>query len=319
MAQSRPDWEERIGHRIKLRDIHILSAVVRWGSMAKAASHLGMSQPSVSEAIASLEQTLRVRLLERKAQGVEPTIYADVFLKRGQVAFDEIRQGIMDIESLANPEVGEVRIACPEFLSADLLPRAISRFSRRYPKVVFNVVHPDTMTLDNHELQQRKVDITLARIPHTFRDEDLNVEMLFDDPHCVIAGTNSRWARRRSIALIELAEEPWVLPPTPVIYNLVQAEFKARGREMSSVTMNASSLLLRNQLLATGRFLSMMPSSLLAQNAKKWSLKALPVDAEFQSPPISMVTLKRRTLSPVVQLFLEYVRASSRSAPVPPE
>ena len=205
-------------------------------------AHLGMSQPSVSEAIASLEQTLRVRLLERKAQGVEPTIYADVFLKRGQVAFDEIRQGIMDIESLANPEVGEVRIACPEFLSADLLPRAISRFSRRYPKVVFNVVHPDTMTLDNHELQQRKVDITLARIPHTFRDEDLNVEMLFDDPHCVIAGTNSRWARRRSIALIELAEEPWVLPPTPVIYNLVQAEFKARGREMSSVTISAFSV-----------------------------------------------------------------------------
>jgi DNA-binding transcriptional LysR family regulator len=319
MARARHDWEDRIGRRIKLRDIHILSAVVRWGSMAKAASHLGMSQPAVSEAIASLEHALGVRLLDRNAQGVEPTIYADGFLKRGQVVFDEIRQGIQDIEFLANPEVGEVRIACPEFLSADLLPRAISRFSRRYPKVVFSVVHPDTMTLDNHELQERVVDITLARVPQTFHDDDLNVEVLFDDPHCVIAGTNSRWAKRRSIALVELADEPWVLPPAPVIYDPVKAEFKARGRKLSNVTMNASSLLLRNQLLATGRFISMMPSSLLAKNAKKWSLKELPVDAKFPSPPISMVTLKRRTLSPVIQLFMEYIRASSDSTPNQPK
>jgi DNA-binding transcriptional LysR family regulator len=319
MARARQDWEDRIGRRIKLRDIHILSAVVRWGSMAKAASHLGMSQPAVSEAIASLEHALRVRLLDRNAQGVEPTIYADAFLKRGQVVFDEIRQGIQDIEYLTNPEAGEVRIACPEFLSADLLPRAISRFSRRYPKVVFSVVHPDTMTLDNHELQERMVDITLARVPEAFHDDDLNVEVLFDDPHRVIAGTSSRWAKRHSIALVELADEPWVLPPAPVIYDPVKAEFKARGHKMSNVTMNASSLLLRNQLLATGRFISMMPSSLLAKNARKWSLKALPVDAEFPSPPISMVTLKRRTLSPVVQLFLEYIRASSKTTPAQPE
>lgn len=315
MAPSRSSLEDRIGRRIKLRDIHILIAVVRWGSMAKAALHLGMSQPAVSESIANLESALRVRLLDRKAQGVEPTIYAEAFLKRGEAVFDELRQGVQDVEFLANPEVGEVRIACPEFLSADLLPRAIGRFSRRYPKVVFSVMHPDTMTLDNRELQQRMVDITLARVPRAFSDRDLNIEVLFEDPHCVIAGTNNPWARRRNISLVELADEPWALPPASVVCDLVRAEFKARGRKMSDVTMNASSLLLRNQLLATGRFISMMPYSLLAKNARKWSIKSLPVDAEFRSPPISLVTLKRRTLSPVVERFLEYLREASRSTP----
>jgi DNA-binding transcriptional LysR family regulator len=90
MAAER-DWERRIGGRLKLRDLHILSKVVEWGSMAKAASQLGMSQPAVSEAIANLEAALRVRLLDRNARGIEPTIYADTLLKRERVVFDELQ------------------------------------------------------------------------------------------------------------------------------------------------------------------------------------------------------------------------------------
>jgi DNA-binding transcriptional LysR family regulator len=66
------DWESRIGRRLKLRDLHVLFAVVQSGSMGKAAAHLGVSQPSVSEAIADLEATIGVRMLDRSPQGVEP-------------------------------------------------------------------------------------------------------------------------------------------------------------------------------------------------------------------------------------------------------
>src|SRR2546425_12076877 len=108
------DWENRIGRRLRLRDLHILSTVVQWGSMAKAASHLAMSQPAVSEAIASLEAALGVRLLDRTPHGVEPTLYASALLRRGLVVFDELRQGVKEIEFLADPTVGEVRIGCIE-------------------------------------------------------------------------------------------------------------------------------------------------------------------------------------------------------------
>ena len=59
------EWEKRLGRRLTLRDLHILKTVAQSGSMAKAARSLGMSQPSVSEAIAKLEAALRVRLLDR--------------------------------------------------------------------------------------------------------------------------------------------------------------------------------------------------------------------------------------------------------------
>ncbi len=54
------DWTERIGSRIKLRDLHILLAVAEWGSMAEAAKRLAISQPVVSKAIADLERSIGV-------------------------------------------------------------------------------------------------------------------------------------------------------------------------------------------------------------------------------------------------------------------
>ena len=110
MAKSL-NWESRIGRRVRLRDLHILFAVIQHGSMAKAGTHLGISQSAVSQAIAALEDALEVPLLDRTPRGVEPTMYGAALVRRGRAAFDELRLGVKDIEFLADPTMGEVRIA----------------------------------------------------------------------------------------------------------------------------------------------------------------------------------------------------------------
>ena len=133
------DWDSRIGRRVRLRDLHILFAAVQHGSMAKAGAHLNMSQSAVSQAIAAIEHTLSVRLLDRTSRGVEPTIYGSALLRRGQAAFDELRIGVKEIESLADPGAGEVRIACGEVLSAGVLPHIIEHMLQRYPCIRFEM------------------------------------------------------------------------------------------------------------------------------------------------------------------------------------
>src|SRR6516164_3382373 len=100
------DWDSRIGRRVRLRDLHILFAVAQHGSMAKAGAHLNMSQSAVSQAIAAIESALGVRLLDRTSRGVEPTIYGSALLHRELAAFDELRIGVNEIESLADPGTG---------------------------------------------------------------------------------------------------------------------------------------------------------------------------------------------------------------------
>ena len=313
MDNALQQWESRIGRHLKLRDLHILFAVVQWGSMAKAATHLAMSQPAVSEAIANLEDALRVRLLDRSSRGIEPTLYAHALLKRSNVVFDELRQGIRDIEFLADPTAGEVRIASPETFAAGLLPAAIDRLSRRYPQIVVRVVTADSGTLEFRELRERKVDLMLARIPGPLGEDDLDIETLFDDPNRVVAGARSRWAGRRKIALAELVNEPWIFPPNQALSALIAKAFEAHGLEVPQERVNSSSILLRNQLLATGRFLSLLPDSVVRYNAKQWSLKALPIDLGVKPRAVAIVTLKHRTVSPVVQLFVEHLRAVAKT------
>ena len=154
-------WADRIGHRVKLRDLHILLAVVEWGSMAKAASRLAISHPVISKTISDLEQTLGVRLLDRNAHGVEPTVYGRALLKCGVAVFDEMRQGLTGLEVLANPNSGDLRIGCPEMMAAGLLPVIAERFSRQRPGVRLHVVHlairgiarPECRPSDRHDTE----------------------------------------------------------------------------------------------------------------------------------------------------------------------
>ncbi|HKA78775.1 MAG TPA: LysR family transcriptional regulator, partial [Xanthobacteraceae bacterium] len=136
MKRTRVNWERRIGRRLKLRDLFILFTTVQSGSMAKAAAHLGISQPAVSEAINDLEHAFGVRLLDRTPQGVEPTIYGRALVKRGLAAFDELRQSVQEIEFLADPTVGELRIGTIEPMAASLIPAIIDPLCQKYPGVL---------------------------------------------------------------------------------------------------------------------------------------------------------------------------------------
>src|SRR5262245_4723894 len=133
-------WSDRIGRRIKLSDLHILLAVAQSGSMVKAAKDLAVSHPVVSRSIGALEHTLGVRLLERNPHGVELTEYGRAMLNRSHVGFDELRQSVKDIEFLADPTAGEVRIGgTPAFL-ASFLPTVLDRLHHRHPRMMIHVV-----------------------------------------------------------------------------------------------------------------------------------------------------------------------------------
>jgi len=308
------DWQSRIGRRLRLRDLHILSAVVQWRSMAKAAPHLAMSQPAVSEAIASLEAALGVRLLDRTPQGVEPTLYASALLKHGLVVFDELRQGINEIEFLADPTAGEVRIGCIESLTAGFMPEVIDQFSRKYPRVLVHVVIAPLATQEFRELRERTVDVSLGRILRPVADDEIDAEVLWQDQFFVVAGSRSPWARRRRIALADLLDEPWIFnAPNSVFGSFVAQAFSAQGLELPRARVTSFSSAIRMQLVATGRFLTLMGGSLLRPNAERWALKALPIALDALSFPVAIFKLKHRTVSPVVQKFVEHLRAASKS------
>lgn len=302
-------WADRIGRRLKLRDLHVLFAVVQSGSMTKAAHQLAVSQPVVSAAIATLEHALGVRLLDRGRRGVEPTIYGRALLNHGIAVFDALRQGVKEIEFLADPTVGELRIGCPEWIAAGLLPIIIDRLLQRHPRLVFYVDQTVTATPEFSELRQRRVDLVLGRLALPFKEEDLHADVLYREQLRVIAGTRSPWVRRRKIQLAELVDEAWLFtPPNELPGSLVAEAFKESGLKVPQPKIVSFSVHLRNRLLATGRYLTVLPGSLLRFTDLPASLKALPVKLPIEPRPVAIVALKDRTLSPVAKLFIDCAR-----------
>lgn len=310
------DWDSRVGRRLRLRDLHILFAAVEHGSMSAAGAHLNMSQSAVSQAIAALEDVLKVRLLDRTPHGVEPTIYADAIMRRGNVVFDELRSGIKDIEFLGDPDGGEVRIACADTLAGGFLAPVVETFSKRYPHVVFEVLQSNAFTHDFVELRARKVDLALA-ILRPWEDsprEDLNVERLFDEVWCLAVSPRSRWTRRRDLSFADLVDASWITPFSGATAEKALFEaFRAHGLPAPRVGVRTVSGQLRDFLSLRGRFVALVPASFLKINAATAGLKMLPLHLPMPSLPVAMITLHNRTLSRTVELFLDCARDVARS------
>jgi DNA-binding transcriptional LysR family regulator len=303
------DWEAQIGRRLRLRDLHAFCTVSNAGSMGKAAQQLGVSQPAISKVIADLEHLIGVRLLDRSRKGVEPTIYGQMLLRHGLVAFDELKQSIRNIEFLAEPAAGELRIGSPESMSATILPRMMQRFTERYPRVVLHMNDVPSPVYKDRGLHDRKHDLVLARLSNPLAEpqamDGVKVDHLFDDPLVVTAGKQNRLARRRKIGLAELINEPWILPP-PYSWNYrVLAEvFHAQGLDMPKSNIVTYSVHIIGHFLAHGPFVTALPRSWVEHN----SFKVLPIELPVRPWPVAILTLKNRTLSPVVERFIECAR-----------
>ena len=292
------DWDtRRVGRHLKLRDLDVLLTVAQCGSMGKAAAQLAVSQPAISKTIADMEHTLGVHLLDRSPHGVEPTIYARALLDHGRNAFDELRQAIQKIESLADPSLGHVRIGCTVVLAQGFVANVITRMAQRHPRVTFQLTAEESGSIYG-ALEERKLDLAIARVFEPV-PEHLKSEALYDDRHVVAAGARSPWNKRKRIRLADLMNEPWVLPPLNTLTgSIVREAFRAAGLEVPVAKIITSSTPARIALVAGGPFLSILPITTLALASKKPAPKALPIELATNRRPIGIVTLKNRALSP---------------------
>ena len=306
-------WDHRIGRRLKLRDLHTLSAVAERKSMAKAAADLALTQPAITKAIAAMEHTLGVKLLDRTTRGVELTPYGRTLLKWSDVILDNLNQAVREVDFLRDPTAGDLRIGAIAPMLQGLLPAILDHLTRRYPRIAFQVFPGSNAAEQYRALRDRKIDLIVGRLVQTASEEDLDPERLFDELMHVVAGVHNPMVRRRSLRLADLVNVPWVLPtpdpgPDSVAWPWVVQAFRAEGLDVPQAQIASNSVPLQVALLTTGRFLAMLPRSLVHFAGDSLSIRILPVKLTVKPPPVGIVTLKKRTVSPVTRLFIECAR-----------
>jgi DNA-binding transcriptional LysR family regulator len=140
----------------------------------------------------------------------------------------------------------------------------------------------------------------------------LDIEFLYDDRPFIVSGTKNRWAGRRKVDLAELVDEPWVLPLESIFSSFLSEAFQSKGLAVPKMGVRSYSVYQRLSLLATDRFVASLPASVLRFNLDQFSLKILPVDFATRFFQVTIITLKNRTVSPVVRTFTDFVREVAR-------
>ena len=306
------DWTNRLGRRLRFKDLHTLQMVAEAGSMAKASQRLALSQPAISKAVSDMEHTLGVALLDRSARGVELTEQGHVLVARTRTIFDEMNQGIKEIEQLSDPTQGEVRIGTIE-PGAAVLSEIICRLTRRYPRITYQVTVGDTEMLARL-LRERALDLMLTRWNALSQADDLGAENLYQSTLVVTADKSHPLMARKRLILGDLMEEQWTLAPPDTFLGRVVAELFGRKKlPLPRSVVTTTSTLMRLNLMASGRFLSVLPTAVLRHRSQKAWLRKLNVDLGDSSAPIAAITIKDRRSAGAVKLFLRESRAICRN------
>jgi len=304
---------DHISRQLKLRHLKVFLAVAQWGSMIRAAEQLSMAQSVVSKAISDLEGILGLPLFDRHPHGVEPTLYGRALLNRGKSIFNDLRTSVGELQFLADPTAGELRIGSNEPIAAGLLCAVLDQLSRRHRRLAFHVTVGEATALYDRELRGRNIDLMIGRLPAADLLPDAEAEVLFHERMFAVAGSQNPWTRRRRIELADLIDEPWCLPPPDSFPGaLVAKVFQAAGLDIPRTGVTAFSIQVQTTLLASGRFLTILPASVLPFSARRLMLKILDVNLPIQPWPVGIVTLKNRTLNPAARVFIDCARKIAR-------
>src|ERR1043166_6422657 len=294
----------RRARRLKLRDIQMLQVLAEAGSMAAGAAQLALSQPAISKAMSEMERSLGAQLLDRTSRGVELTKSGRVWLERGRVILDEARQGMIDLEHLSDPTRGEVKIGTTEPPAA-IVSQIINALSRRHPRITFEISVGDSASL-GRQLRERKLDVLIAFWIPTKDNDDLKADILYKAAFAVMADHRHALVRRKGLSLSDLIGEHWTLAPRDSFQgHLVEDFFRRRKLKVPQAAVTTSSAYMSLNLLATGRFLSVLPVTMLRHPSNRGWLRALSVELGDTAGAIATITLKKRRAGGAVEFFVD--------------
>lgn len=294
----------RIARRLRVKDLHVLQAVAEAGSMARAADGLGLSQSAISKIISDLELVLETQLLERGSRGVELTEGGHVLAGRGRLIFDELEQAVAEVVRLNDPNQGLIRIGTTEPMTS-VISEIIEHVSCDHPRITYDVVVSDTDTIVE-ALRERRLDVVITRWVAPLIADDLSAEVLFQMPLAVMCARHHPLAAKTGHDLSDLVGQRWTLSPSETFLGRLVADvFRRKNLPMPEPIVSSVSIYMRLNLLSGGRFISILPLTMLRHPMNQSWLVALDADLTGSTGPIAAITLKARREPGPYKLFRE--------------
>ncbi|MFC3798973.1 LysR family transcriptional regulator [Cohnella sp. GCM10012308] len=289
------------------QQIEYFIAVAKSQHMTNAAKQLSVTQPALSRSIATLEKEVGVELFERRGRNLALNRFGQLFLERAQNALMEIDKAKQEIANQINPWSGVLSLGFPHIVGAELFPTMLGAFRERYADIRF-------------ELNQCSIDELAVRILHNDCDFGITTrESVNDAFHWQLIGKSELylvvplhhpWADKSGVRLAELHGEAYVgLKPSCALSYTVEALLAGAGVEPDT-HYRADELDMVAGLVSAGFGVSLLPKTLGIRN---YPMAWVQVNDPACELTVGVVWKKNRQLTPVCEVFLEFIRERYRT------
>jgi LysR family transcriptional regulator of abg operon len=190
---------------VRLTQIRDFLAVVECGGIRAAARKLGVSQPTVTKSVRSLEAELHLQLLGRTANGIVPTAAGRAFFARAKVAHSELRKAEEEAAQFGGPEGGTVAFGVGNLAATLIVPEAVARFRRQFPRASIRIVEGLAHRL-LPSVRDETLDFVLGIRTASALDAALRFRPLYRSEIVVVARKGHPLHHVRSVAALAACE-----------------------------------------------------------------------------------------------------------------
>jgi len=247
-----------------LRHVRYFLAVAEHGNFTRAAEALHVSQPTLSQQIKQLEETLRVQLLDRSGRTIRLTDSGVAYLRYARLALQDLDAGKRAIHDVQDLSRGSLRLAMTPTFAAYLIGPLVEKFNTRYPNI----------TLTIQEMPQERMEALLSEddldVGIAFKETlspDIEADILLTEALAPMVGKSHPHARRRdSLKLRDFEREKLVLLNKEfATRHYIDHYFRQHGvTPQIAIEVNTISAVV--EIVRRGRLATVLPAAIAREN-----------------------------------------------------
>lgn len=296
---------------MNIHHLETLVAIADTGSYRKAAERLGRNQPALSKTILAMEEELGLTLFTRSQRGAVLTDAGETLYRRAKTVMADMTALNEEAVSLLGDRRGRVRIGVSPAAGLVVLPRALVLFRQDWPEAevdVIPVLYPDSAS----QLREASLDIAIGPLPRKHAGQDLNSEILFDMPACVVTSLSNP---KRNIANIsDLKTGIWLVHgPAEGPSSLFLQTFEDAEHLLPSALTRCHSISSTMALIEELDAFCVLSRQVYENQKSKYQICRVPIKDDLPHFRLSQVTHKLHPPTPAVMAFSDCIRRSAQN------
>ena len=293
--------------RLKLRQLRAIDAITTHMSLLKGSQALGISQPSLTKSLKELEEILGVRLFERHARGVTPTLFSEAVSQTARRILAELGRLDEELDRLSSHSSGTIALGALPAAASGLLPGALARLKHAHPDIQVRLVQGRTEEL-LPSLAAGDLDLIVGRLYEPTTPDGFVREVLYEEPISVLARADHPIFSRSDIALEDLASFDLVLPTVSQLVGQEIEHFLATLSLPPSASLRSSSIGFIREMLHSTDYITITPRLMMAGDLLRGTIRVVPLPISTPGRPAGLIYRRDRPLLPNALTMVGFLR-----------